>query len=355
MKTNLKLSSTIAALALLGMFATVTVTVAAADSPVVLKAVGTWGSLTNYQKHEGPFFNRRLADASGGQIIGEIKPQTELGLKGFEIMRLVKNGVFDFAFGLPGYVAAENAVFEGGDLSSLTQDIDTQRRVADAYFPILEQAFADIYNAKLLMLYPFPSQTLWCNGQVTGIADLAGKKIRVYSTTLGDFVEGVGGVSVTVPFAEVIPALEKGVVDCGITGTMSAYTANWWQVATHAYTLRVGWGLAFGAMNMGKWNAMSAEQQAIMQRETAALTERMWAETATEDDVAIACITGRACDIGEPGAMTHVEPSAADLALRDRIATDVILARWAARCGADCAANWNRTVGKVLGLEAKVQ
>lgn len=349
----MKQFTTVAALAL--GIAIAPLTVAAADSPVVLKAVGTWGSLTNYQKHEGPFFNQLLAKNSGGQLIGEIKPQTELGLKGFEIMRLVKNGVFDFAFGLPGYVAAENAVFEGGDLSSLTQDIDTQRKVAEAYFPILEQAFADIYNAKLLMLYPFPSQTLWCNGEVRGIADLAGKKIRVYSTTLGDFVEGVGGVSVTVPFAEVIPALEKGVVDCGITGTMSAYTANWWQVATHAYTLRVGWGLAFGAMNLGKWNAMTAEQQAIMQRETAALTERMWAETATEDDVAIACITGGACDIGAPGAMIHVKPSAADLALRDRIATEVILARWAARCGADCAADWNRTVGKVLGLQAKAQ
>lgn len=352
----MKPSPTIAALALLVMSAVpVTVTVAVADSPVVLKAVGTWGSLTNYQKHEGPFFNQRLAEASGGQIIGEIKPQTELGLKGFEIMRLVKNGVFDFAFGLPGYVAAENAVFEGADLSSLTQDIDTQRRVANAYFPILEQAFEDIYNAKLLMLYPFPSQTLWCNGAVRGIADLAGRKIRVYSATLGDFVEGVGGVSVTVPFAEVIPALEKGVVDCGITGTMSAYKANWQQVATHAYTLRVGWGLAFGALNLGKWNAMSAEQQAIMQRETAALTERMWAETATEDDVAIACITGRACAIGEPGDMTLVEPSAADLALRDRIATEVILARWAKRCGATCAADWNRSVGKVLGLRAEIR
>ncbi len=51
-----------------------------------------------------------------------------------------------------------------------------------------------------------------------------GKKIRVYSTTLGDFVEGVGGTSVTVSFGEVIPALEKGVVVVLRLGTMSAYT-----------------------------------------------------------------------------------------------------------------------------------
>ena len=325
---------------------------ALADDPVVLNAVGTWSSLTNFQKHEEPFFNTRLREASDGNIVGKIQSQSGLGLKGFEIMRLVKNGVFDFAFGLPGYVAAENAIFEGADLSTLTQDIDTQRKVSDAYYPTLEKSFADIYNAKLLMLYPFPSQTLWCNGEVNGIEDLKGKKIRVYSTTLGDFVEGVGGTSVTVSFSEVIPALEKGVVDCAITGTMSAYTAKWNQVATHAYTLRVGWGLAFGAMNMNKWNSLSEGQQTLLQSEIATLTDAMWAETATEDDVAISCITGGECAIGEAGSMTLVEPSEADLKARDSIATEVVLARWAERCGADCAANWNETVGPILGLTA---
>jgi len=325
---------------------------ALADDPVVLNAVGTWSSLTNFQKHEEPFFNTRLREASDGNIVGKIQSQSGLGLKGFEIMRLVKNGVFDFAFGLPGYVAAENAIFEGADLSTLTQDIDTQRKVSDAYYPTLEKSFADIYNAKLLMLYPFPSQTLWCNGEVNGIEDLKGKKIRVYSTTLGDFVEGVGGTSVTVSFSEVIPALEKGVVDCAITGTMSAYTAKWNQVATHAYTLRVGWGLAFGAINMNKWNSLSESQQTLLQSEIATLTDAMWAETATEDDVAISCITGGECAIGEAGSMTLVEPSEADLKARDSIATEVVLARWAERCGADCAANWNETVGPILGLTA---
>ena len=325
---------------------------ALADDPVVLNAVGTWSSLTNFQKHEEPFFNTRLREASDGNIVGKIQSQSGLGLKGFEIMRLVKNGVLDFAFGLQGYVAAENAIFEGADLSTLTQDIDTQRKVSDAYYPTLEKSFADIYNAKLLMLYPFPSQTLWCNGEVNGIEDLKGKKIRVYSTTLGDFVEGVGGTSVTVSFSEVIPALEKGVVDCAITGTMSAYTAKWNQVATHAYTLRVGWGLAFGAMNMNKWNSLSESQQTLLQSEIATLTDAMWAETATEDDVAISCITGGECAIGEAGSMTLVEPSEADLKARDSIATEVVLARWAERCGADCAANWNETVGPILGLTA---
>ncbi|MEO1749102.1 MAG: TRAP transporter substrate-binding protein, partial [Pseudomonadota bacterium] len=287
-------------------------------------------------------------------FLRHIARQTELGLQGFEIMRLVKNGVFDFAFGLPGYVAQETAAFDGGDLATLTQDIGTQRKVAEAYFPTLETLFEDVYNAKLLMLYPFPSQTLWCATPVSGLADLEGKKIRTYTASLADFVEAVGGTSVTVAFAEVIPALEKGVVDCGITGTMSAYSAKWYQVATHAYTLRVGWGLAFGAINMDKWNAMSDAQRELMSAEIAALNERMWAETATEDEIAISCITGGDCEIGDKGNMVLVEPSADDLAKLPMIGQQVLDA-WAGRCGDECVTNWNASVGEVLGKTAAAQ
>jgi TRAP-type C4-dicarboxylate transport system substrate-binding protein len=326
-----------------------------ANDTIIIKAVGTWSSLTNYQKHEGPFWNSRIAEATNGQIIGEIKPQTELGLRGFEIMRLVKKGVFDFAFGLPGYIAPESAIFEGADLSSLVQDIELQRKVADVYFPTLERAFLEKYNAKLMMLYPFPSQMIWCNTLIRSIKDLKGKRIRVYLTTLGDFVEGVGAIPVSVPFEEVVRALEKGVVDCAITGTMSAYTGKLYQAATHAFTLRVGWGLAFGAMNLNKWNLLSEAQQEILYTEISTLTESMWRETATEDDIALSCLSGNSCSIGEPGHMILVEPSQSDLEIRDQIAVDFILPRWAQRCGPECAANWNRTVGKVLGLQAKAK
>ena len=326
-----------------------------ANDTIIIKAVGTWSSLTNYQKHEGPFWNSRIAEATNGQIIGEIKPQTELGLRGFEIMRLVKKGVFDFAFGLPGYIAPESAIFEGADLSSLVQDIELQRKVADVYFPTLERAFLEKYNAKLMMLYPFPSQMIWCNTLIRSIKDLKGKRIRVYLTTLGDFVEGVGAIPVSVPFEEVVRALEKGVVDCAITGTMSAYTGKLYQAATHAFTLRVGWGLAFGAMNLNKWNLLSEAQQEILYTEISTLTESMWRETATEDDIALSCLSGISCSIGEPGHMILVEPSQSDLEIRDQIAVDFILSRWAQRCGPECAANWNRTVGKVLGLQAKAK
>lgn len=326
----------------------------ASDAKVKMNVVGTWNSMTNYNDREAPFW-RGLPKESGGKYISTIGSYSEFGLKGFEIMRLLKQGVFDYAYGLPGYVASENSIFEGGDLSSVTQDIETERKLAEAYFPTLETAFEKYFNAKLLQLYPFPSQILYCRDEVGGLADLKGKKIRVYATSLGDFVEGAGGTSVTVPFGEVIPALEKGLVDCAITGTMSAYTAKWYQAAKYVYSMRVGWGLAFGAMNMNKWNSLSAEQQTDLRARLDKLTDSMWAATAKEDDVAIACLTSDSCPLGADaplGGMTLVKPSAEDLKIRDKIANDVVLARWAERCGKECADNWNATAGAVLGMKA---
>ena len=326
---------------------------AQAADPVTIKAVGTWGNLTNYTKHEGPFWNETLAKETGGALKGEIKPQTELGLKGFEIMRLLKQGVFDYAHGVIGYVSAENAMFDGVDLSSLAQDIGTARKIVDAYMPVMATKFEEIYDSKLLQLYPFPSQNLWCNAEISSIDDLKGKKVRTYTASLADFVEGVGGTSVTVAFAEVIPALQKGVVDCGITGSMPAYNAKWYQSATHAYTMRVGWGMAFGAINLKKWNSMTPAQQKMLQSEVNKLTDRMWTETAKEDALAIQCLTGKECSLGPVGGMKLVEPSADDIKKQKKIAQDVVVANWAKRCDAECVKTWNEVVGPIVGITAK--
>ncbi len=324
-----------------------------ATAETTIKAVGTWGNLTNYTLHEGPFWSKELSEATGGKLKGEIKPQTELGLKGFEIMRLLKQGVFDYAHGVMGYVSAENAMFDGVDLSSLAQDIATERKVVDAYMPIMAKKFEEIYDSKLMQLYPFPSQMLWCNAEIKSIDDLKGKKVRTYTASLADFVQGVGGTSVTVAFAEVIPALQKGVVDCGITGTMPAYNAKWYQAATHAYTMRVGWGVAFGAINLKKWKSMSKAEQAMLQTQIDKLTNEMWIETGKEDDVALQCLTGKDCPIGPVGGMKLVKPSADDIKKQKKIAQDVVVANWAKRCDDECVATWNKVVGPSVGVTAK--
>jgi hypothetical protein len=44
------------------------------------------------------------------------------------------------------------------------------------------------------------------------------------------------------------------------------------------------------------------------------------------------------------------KPSDADYQKARKIAADVVLPSWAKRCGAECVAQWNDTVGKIVGI-----
>ena len=78
-----------------------------------LKVVGTWGNLSNWKVNEGPFWNTTMPEVSGGKITADAVPQTDVGIKGFEVMRMLKIGVFDVAHGVVGYIAGEDPVVEG--------------------------------------------------------------------------------------------------------------------------------------------------------------------------------------------------------------------------------------------------
>ena len=76
--------------------------------------IGTWNFLTPWQQLEQPFWTKELPDASGGNLKGNIKSVTEVNLKGTEVLRLLKQGVFDFAAALPIYVEDGGADHRGG-------------------------------------------------------------------------------------------------------------------------------------------------------------------------------------------------------------------------------------------------
>jgi hypothetical protein len=227
----------------------------------------------------------------------------------------------------------------------------------NAYRPVIAREIAEKYNAKLINIYTFPSQQLWCNLKDKSIKnvslkDLAGKKIRTYSRTLGDFINGLNASAVTIAFAEVVPALQKGVADCGITGTMPAYNAKWWQVVTHNIRVRVGYAATFTAMNMDTWKGLNGDTQKLIMSEGKKMENDIWIFEGNLDQEGMDCNASGPCPKGKPGGMIPIIPSAEDNAMLKGISKNVVLKRWAARCGTACVTEWNNTIGKVVGVTA---
>ena len=316
--------------------------------------VGTWNFLTNYQVLEKPFFNEHLGKITDGKLKANVKALNELNLKGTELLRLLKQGVFDFVFALPIYVEDGGAVVEALDIAGVARDYKMAKDISEIWLPEMQKVMKEKHNALILGTHTWPEQDFYCRGDVKSVEDLKGKKVRVQGTSQSDLVAALGATGVTIAFAEVVPALEKGVVDCAITGTMPAYKAKWPEVTNSLFRLPVGFTAGMLVVNLTAWNKLSPDTQALIQKEAKDLEERSWKSTQLETEDGVFCTTGTgACPAGPPGKLKLNLPSEADLKARDKVLNEVVLKSWAKRCGAECAAKWTELIGSKYGLVAK--
>ena len=333
--------------------------IATAQAPANLdtkkfNAIGTWNFLNMFKKVEQPFWSEQLAAASGGKLTGNLKSITELNLKGTEVLRLLKTGVYDVAHALPIYVDDGAAVFEASDLSGVATSIAQQREILNAWMPEMQKTMRDKFGALIVSTFAFPQQVFFCRDEISSLADLKGKKVRVQGVSQSDLVKALGGSAVTIPFGEVVPALEKGVVDCGITGTLPGYQAKWPEVVKTVVDVSLGYTAGFVAVNLNSWNKLSKPTQEFMLAQFKKVEDASWASVEADTKEGIACNTGNGtCSVGTPAKLKLVAPSEADRAAVKKALNDVVLSEWAKRCGADCAAKWTEAVGKRYGLAAK--
>ncbi len=318
-----------------------------------LKIVGGLSNLSSYNDFEKPFWTKTIREKSNGKITADIKGFNEMGLKGPELLRLMSQGVVEFGTATMSYFASDNPINEAIDLSGLSPDIATARKVTRAFEPIYDKLYSDDAKVKLLGISTYPAQVLFCNASIASLSDVKGKKVRISSRTQSDFVEALGGSSVTMAFGEVVPAMQNKVVDCAITGSLSGYSAKWYEVATHLYALPINWSQQIHAVNQKTWNNLSPNVRTFLQQNIDTMVDDIWDAAGKQTQQGFDCNSGAAaCTLPVKGKMKLVQPTAADRELLKRIMQEVILPKWASRCSANCVNDFNSTVGKTVGLVA---
>jgi TRAP-type C4-dicarboxylate transport system substrate-binding protein len=302
---------------------------------------------------EVPFWRNTIPEASKGAINADITPLDQMGIDDKTMLRLLKLGVMDFAGMDISKMAGDDPRFEACDLAGLTLDPDKARAGCNAYRAVIDRQMQQNWNAKLLAFGGNTPQVFWCRQPVNGLDDLKGKKIRVFNNTMRDFLSGLGATAVSMAFAEVVPALNNGVVDCGVTGSLSGNTAGWPEVTKSLYNMSLGWSINVLAVNLNSWNRLDPKVQAFLLEQVKAYESKMWDTIKKATMEADNCNTGKQpCTLGKLAniQLVAVKPTEADA--HKKLVEGTVLAGWAKRCGVECAKEWNETVGKVLGLKA---
>jgi TRAP-type C4-dicarboxylate transport system substrate-binding protein len=318
-----------------------------------LRVVGSWNSLTLFKNFEKPFWTETVPQEMG--IKTSMTSLGQVNLKGPAVVRQMGMGVFDVVHTVADYIVSDSPDLASLDLPGLTTDIATARKTVDAYRPAMEKYLARDFDVKLLSIVPYPAQVLFSRVPITGLDDLKGKKIRASGWTTSEFVTALGATGVTMSFSEVPQSLQRGVVDCAITGSLSGYSAGWGEVSKYIYPLPIGgWDYVIGVMSMSRWNKLSKEQQDKLQ---ALITEKLetpgWEVTEKETLEGIACLTGKTCPHGDPQQLIEVPVTDEARAQVQKVLVDSVLPALAEKVSPDTMATWNETIGKVVGIQSK--
>ncbi|SLN20980.1 Lactate-binding periplasmic protein precursor [Roseovarius gaetbuli] len=319
-----------------------------------LSVVGSWSGLPLHKQYEAPFWGETLPAASGGEIATAVTTHDQMGLGVGDIYRLLGDGVYDVAMTVADYAVADAPELEGLDVPLLALTADEAKAMVDAARPMVEDIYNARFNSHVLAIAPYPPQVVFCNAPIAGLADLKGLKVRASGRMTAKFLDALGAEGVNVSFSEVPGALQKGVVDCAVTGAGSGYSAGWWEVSSHLLTLPLGgWDSVVTAINLDKWNSLSGDMQSLISSEIKANFEApAWASAQDALVNDIACLTGNGeCPAGDARSMTLVEASDADFATAREILETEVLPDWAGRAGADWVARWNASVGEVVGVK----
>jgi TRAP-type transport system periplasmic protein len=338
-------------------FAVAALPAAAQDLPrTQIKAIGLNSPTVASQLDELPFWRETVLRESNGAITADVTPLDQMGINDPTMLRLLKLGVMDFAGMDISKMAGDDPRFEGCDLAGVSLDLGKARAACDAYRAVIDRQMQQGWNAKLLAFGTNPPQVFWCRTAISGLADLKGKKIRVFNKTMVDFLDGVGASAISMAFAEVIPALNNGVVDCGVTGTLSGNTAGWPEVTTHLYPMYLGWSINVQAVNLTTWKRFDPKVQAFFTDQFKKFEDKMWATGKAALEDAENCNFGKdPCKMGKKAKLTLVNVKPEEAATHKRLVENNVLKNWAKRCGAACAKEWNETVGKVLALTAPIE
>jgi TRAP-type C4-dicarboxylate transport system substrate-binding protein len=337
-----------------GVIITLSVAAQAADNIKLRVAGNLMATGLIQQKMEQPFFEN-LAKTSGLPLEVDYKPMDVVGIKDVEGLRVLKSGLFDIVSLRLSQASRDEPFILGSDIVGLNPDYATARKVVDSYREAFDKRLQERFNSKLLALWPFGPQTLFCRTPISGLADIKGKKVRVYDQSLAKFIERLGGIPVTISFGETQQALQLGVTDCAITGPSSANTAGWPEVTTHFMPIGFQMGMNGYAINLNTWKKMTPAQQAKLTAAFQKVESDIWNYSKELFEDAARCNVGKdPCNTVKKYAMTDVPVKPADLKLVQEGLHSVSFPVWSELCEKTypgCTATWKKLVGPIANIK----
>jgi len=186
-----------------------------AQSPITLRFQSTWPTKDIFHEYALDFASKVNA-MTGGRLKIEVLPAGAV-VKAFDLLDAVAKGTLDGGHGVVAYWYGKNtalALWGSGPAFGM----DPNMLLAWHYYGGGKELQEEIYKSLNLdvvsfMYGPMPTQPLgWFKKPVAKATDMKGLKFRTVGLSI-DIFTGLGAAVNALPGAEIVPALDRGLLD----------------------------------------------------------------------------------------------------------------------------------------------
>ena len=251
------------------------------QGPIVIKMQGAWGAKDIFNEMAQEYVTR-VNEMAGGRLRIDYLIAGAV-VKPFEVMDATSKGVLDAAHSVPVYWYGKSKVaslFGSGPINGC----DAHQTLAwiyrggglELYNELLGKINLDVVG---FFAMPMPTQPLgWFKKPITSAAGLKGLKYRTVGLA-ADLFQQMGAKVTQLPGGEIIPALEKGVIDAfefnnptsdmrfGSQDVIKNYMMGSYHQAMEFFEI---------AFNKKKWATIPKDLQAILQYAAEAASSANW-------------------------------------------------------------------------------
>ena len=295
------------------------------------------------------FLSPRLEERTNGQLTVESSSFPELGIAGPDTLALVRDGTLDMVSVLGVYVAGELPELEIQSLFGIYTEREQQFAATVNLDPYLQEILVENSGGGHVI------SINWHNGDDIFLftkeplnlpEDFDGMKTRAFGTSISDWIFGMGGEAQFLAFAEVYTALERGILEAGVTGGDAGHGQRWYEVVNYINGPLTSWPTSHNVINKEVWESIPDDLKAIFEEESA----RMELEALRLGSIQNELGLQKNIDAG----LVYIEFGPEMRALSDQSVNESVLPKWVERVGGPeeffVQEVFNEAIGSIVGI-----
>ena len=316
------------------------------DEPIVIQNACVNRAIV-FCKIVDTFMVPRLTERTNGMLIIESTSFPELGVAGPDTLGLVRDGTLDMVNVLGPYVAGDLPQLEIQYLFGLYTERSQQFEATVKMLPEIEQLLIDDTGG-------YPINVNWHNGDDIFLftkeplnvpEDVEGMKTRAFGTSISDWIGGMGGDPQFLAFAEVYTALERGILEAGVTGGDAGHSQRWYEVINYINGPLTSWPSSHNVINEEVWKSIPNDLQEIFKEEAAKMELEALRLGSIQNELGLQ----KNIDAG----LEYIEFGPEMRALSDNAVMTEVLPNWVDRVGgpdAPFVGVFNEAIAPVVGI-----